>query len=185
MSFSLSDQIRGAPGADEPRWYACHTRARHEKKIEQLLEQRGFESYLPTVSRTRLWKDRRKEVLFAMFPGYVFARFALDDLPRVLSVPGVATVIRHNGQPAPIAAEELENVRRFAEAAAGVLEQEPRLTPLPETGSTVRIAAGPFRGIEAVVVEHRGRARVLVGLNAIGQGVEIDLDASVLEQVLS
>jgi transcriptional antiterminator RfaH len=173
-----------AADPDVPRWYACYTRARHEKKVEQLLGQRGIDSYLPTVTRVQQWKDRRRPVSFVMFPSYVFARCAPNDLSRITALPGVAGIVRQNGQPAPIAADELENVRRFADVA-GTLEDAPQVKPLPAEGSPVHITEGPFRGIDAVVVAHRGRARVLVCLNAIGQGLEVDVDASVLQHALS
>jgi hypothetical protein len=34
-----------------------------------------------------------------------------------------------------------------------------------------------------VVVERRGRQRVLIGLRAIGQGMEIDIDTNALREI--
>jgi transcription antitermination factor NusG len=163
---------------DAPHWYALSTRARHEKRVHEHLVQHGLEAYLPLVERERQWSDRRKVVSFPLFPGYVFARVKLNELPRALRVPGVATVVRHNGVPSPVSDSELENVRRFVAALA-----EAGLAPEPEPlepGQPVRVMRGPFAGIEAVVVERRGRRRVLVGLKTIGQGMEIDVDSRTL-----
>lgn len=162
-----------------PRWYACYTRARHEKRVDEQLVGRGMETYLPALARERQWSDRRKVVEFPLFPGYVFARFSLSALHEVLSVPGVATVIRHNGVPSPIMDEELENVRRFV-AALRETGQFPEPRPL-QPGQPVRVLHGPFQGVEGVVVERRGRRRVLIGLKTIGQGMEIDIDGRNLE----
>ena len=95
-----------------------------------MLEQRGIESFLPLVSRVREWKDRKKEVAFPLFPSYVFARVALNGLHQVLSVPGVANVMRNNGAPVAIADDELENVGRLTLALveAGV---EPEKSTFP------------------------------------------------------
>lgn len=164
---------------EEPHWYACYTRARHEKRVDEQLERRGFETYLPLVTQERQWSDRRKRVEFPMFPGYVFGRFKLEQLHDVLTVPGVATVIRHNGVPSPIQDEELENVRRFV-AALAETGQVPEPRPL-EPGQPVRVTCGPFAGVRGVIVERRGRRRVLVGLETIGQGMEIDIDGESLE----
>ena len=68
---------------EETRWYACRTRARAEKKVDELLGRAGFETHLPLVVRERQWADRRKLVAFPLFPGYTFARF---DLTRYLDV---------------------------------------------------------------------------------------------------
>jgi transcription termination/antitermination protein NusG len=164
---------------EAPHWFACHTRARHEKRVSEQLSRRGIETYLPLVLRERQWSDRLKRVEFPMFPGYVFGRFTLHELDRVVTVPGVARVIRHNGVPSPIAEEELENVRRFVAALA---ETGEIAEPGPfEPGEGVRVMHGPFEGVEGVVVERRGRRRVLVGLKTIGQGMEIDIDGHNLQ----
>lgn len=167
---------------EEPHWYACYTRARHEKRVDQLLSQRGVDTYLPLVPRERQWKDRKKTVEFPLFPGYLFGRFTLGELHQVLTTPGVSTVVRTNGLPTPIPEEELDNVRRFAEALAktGV---EPKPVPYLAEGQRVRVIEGPFRGVEGVVKERRGRRRVLVGLKAIGQGLEVDIPVVSLQRI--
>ncbi len=166
----------------EPRWYACYTRARHEKRVDELLTRNGVESYLPLVPRLSQWKDRKKLVRWPLFPSYVFARFTLGHLHEILVVPGVSTIVRAGGYPTPIPDEELANVRRFADAAvaAGVC---PDLVPLVNEGDWVRIKDGAFRGVEGRVVERRGRRRVLVGLRPIGQGLEIDVEARLLRVI--
>ena len=169
----------GEQGAHEARWYACYTRSRHEKQVDRLLRQRGIESYLPVVPRVRQWKDRKKLVAWPLFPSYVFGRFGLEELHQVLSTPGVATVVRANGQPVPIAAEDVENVRRFAAALADH-EMDLEVRPFLREGQWVEVTDGPFEGVRGVVIERRNRRRVLVGLEAIGQGLEIDVDTRLL-----
>jgi transcription antitermination factor NusG len=165
---------------EETRWYACYTRARAEKQVVKTLNQRGFESYLPLIPRQRQWKDRKKVVPFPLFPSYVFGRFTLRDVHSILTTPGVSTIVRTRGQPTPIPEEELENVRRFAEAiaATGI---EPEARPLIQEGQRVRVTEGAFEGVEGIVIESRGRKRVLVGITAIGQGLEIDIDTRLLK----
>lgn len=159
---------------DVPHWYACHTRSRHEKAVEELLRRQRIESYLPTAERESQWKDRKRLVHFPLFPGYVFGRFTLRQLTQVLSTHGVAAVVGTRGTPSPIPDAEIESVRAVARAAAAVASAlEPG--PLVQRGSWVRVAAGPFAGVEGIVVERRGRRRVLVGIAAIGQGVEVDI----------
>jgi transcription antitermination factor NusG len=165
-----------------PQWYACYTRARHEKRVHAMLEERGIETYLPLVDRVSQWKDRRREVAFPLFPSYVFGRFDALDMHRVLSVPGIATLVRSNGRPAIIPSEELENVRLFVEALkAGDLKPERK--PFFAKGQWVEVLDGPLRGVRGIVIESRGRRRVLVGLSAIGQGLEVDITTSLLQPV--
>jgi transcription antitermination factor NusG len=180
----LSDAERTPPARlySEPQWYACYTRARHEKQVELQLRQRGVESYLPMVEQIRQWSDRKKTVLFPLFPSYVFGRFTLSEVHAVLTTPGVSTIVRANGYPTPIPPGDLDNVRTFVAALAeSGLEPEPR--PFLVEGQWVRVMDGPFAGVVGVVVEQRGRKRVLVGLAAIGQGLEIDIDTRLLKPI--
>ena len=166
----------------EPRWYACYTRARHEKRVDAQLRERGIETFLPLVMRVRQWKDRKKEVEFPLFPSYVFGRFALTEAHRVLSVPGVSTLVKANDRPVWIEESELENVRLFARALT-VGKEEPELRPFFAVGEWVEVVDGPFAGVQGVVQQQRGRRRILIGLKAIGQGLEIDVSKCTLRSL--
>lgn len=167
----------------EPRWYAIYTRARHEKQVERLLSERGFETFLPLVPRTSQWKDRRKRVEWPLFPSYVFGRFVLGKMYRVLGTPGVATIVRLDGRPAAIDDAELENVRRFTLALQGGVTAHAQPRPYFAEGEWVEIVGGPLDGVRGVVVEHRNRRRLLIGLKTIGQGLEVDVDVDALRPV--
>lgn len=172
----------GASAVAEPRWYACYTRARHEKLVDRLLGERGFETFLPLMPRVSEWKDRKKVVEWPLFPSYVFGRFSQADMTRVLSTPGVAALVRSNGRPAPIADDELRNVRRLVQVlSTGAGEPEHR--PYIAEGEWVEVTGGPFQGLRGVVVQQRNRRRVLIGIKAIGQGLEVDIDTKALRPV--
>lgn len=165
-----------------PRWYACYTRARHEKRVNSLMERRGIESFLPLAPRVSQWKDRKKLVEWPLFPSYVFVRCPSSELHEILSLPGVATVVRTGGRPAAIADSELENIRLFAQAlSGGGVEVERR--PFFAEGEWVEVTAGAFEGVRGVVVGRSGQRRVLVGLKAIGEGLEVNVDTKLLKPV--
>lgn len=173
-----------AGAAQDPRWYAIYTRARHEKQVDKLLSERGFETFLPLAPRMSQWKDRRKLVQWPLFPSYVFGRFHLEDAYRVLGTPGVATLVKVNGRPAAIADSELENVRRFTRALqGGGVKAQPTPRPFLAEGEWVEITGGPLAGVRGVVVEQRSRRRLLIGLKTIGQGLEVDVDVGALRPV--
>ncbi|MGH7574988.1 MAG: transcription termination/antitermination NusG family protein, partial [Longimicrobiales bacterium] len=134
-----------------------------------------IESYLPIVPRVRQWKDRKKVVSWPLFPSYVFSRFAPREVSQVLRVPGVVSVVRSNGELVAVSVEDLENVKRFAHALA-TQQVQPELRPFIAEGQWVRVVGGPFEGVTGLVIERRSRKRVLVGLKAIGQGLEVDID---------
>jgi transcription antitermination factor NusG len=188
-AHGLAGRFDGASGDDLPgrpeerpdprRWYACQTRSRSEKRVVRLLPYRDVGAYLPVVRLVRQWADRTKIVEFPLFPGYIFARFGLTELHGVLSVPGIASVVSVGGRPVPIRDAEIENIRRVA---AGLAATNKRPEPQPfQRGDPVRVIDGPFRGVLGLVIELRGRLRVLVGLHAIGVGISIDVDTATVE----
>jgi len=94
----------------------------------------------------------------------------------------VATIVRVAGYPTPIPDEEIDNIRLFAERIASCgLQPEP--VPFLAEGQRVRVLDGPLAGVVGVVLERRGRRRVLVGLEVIGQGLEVDIAAAMLEPI--
>src|ERR1700687_3594289 len=103
-----SEVQRHMPEGD---WYALYTFPRHEKRVAEQIEQRRFTSFLPVYRSVRRWKDRRKELELALFPGYVFVRIAPHDKLQVLQVPGAVRIVTFNGQPAALPEQEIECLR--------------------------------------------------------------------------
>ena len=173
----------GPRDKEVPRWYACQVRSRAEKKAGRYLDERGIESFVPLVSVVNQWKDRKRVVEVPLFRGYLFARFDPSLVGAVLRVPGLATVVRHNGALASIPDRDIENVRRLTSAfATGKVDAEPvhRIV----SGQRVRILAKPFDGnVEGVVIDlGAGRSvDVFVGVQLIGQFIRMKVRADELE----
>lgn len=159
-------------------WHALYTRARHEKKVTAVLSDRGFEEYLPLITRESQWHDRRKRTLWPLFPGYVFARFSPEQAAAVVAVPGVVNVLSVAGSPARIPDSDIANIRVLV-AAADATGSLPEPEVLLEEGQHVEIIRGPFQGVRGIVIERRGaRITMQVGLSAIRRGVRLETPAS-------
>ena len=118
-----------------------------------------------------------------LFPSYVFARFHLTELPRVLDVDGVVTIVRAGTTLLAIPDGDIDNVRRFA-AAVEQYGIAPTIEPYVEVGEQVRIIDGPLRGVEGLVLEWRqGHTRVLIGLQAVGQGLSVNVGTASLQRI--
>lgn len=179
--------LRGEPTLppvlyQRPHWFACYTHGRHEKRVAARMEECGIESYLPTFVRAHRWSDRTRQVRVPMFPSYVFGRFVMGELSRVLGIRGLSTIVRVRGRPQPVPDLEIEQVRRLARLAE---EQgiEPDMVPFLEEGTRVRIIDGPFVGVEGVVTKRQKKTAVYVGLSAIQQGLTIEVPLDSLERV--
>lgn len=160
----------------EARWYAAHTKSRHEKTVAEQLQNKGIETFLPLYATVRRWKNGNHLVQLPLFPGYAFARFALADRLPVLKVPGVVRLVGFSGIPAAIADDQVESLRQ---ALADGVSAEPH--PYLTEGRRVRITAGPLVGREGILVRRQGTARVVLSIDLIQRSVLVDVSAESLE----
>ena len=159
-------------------WYAVYTHPRHEKCVAAQIERHSLTCFLPLYRSVRRWKDRRKELELALFPGYVFVRMALNNKLRVLQLPGVVRLVSFNGQPAPLPAGEIEALQGQLFAARKV---EPH--PYLRAGRRVRVQSGPMRGMEGVVVRRKDRCRIVFSIDLIQRSIAVEVDEADLEAV--
>ena len=177
MSDTATAQLSPAaqPSA-EGVWYALYTCPRHEKRVAEQLHQRRVSCFLPLYRSMRRWKDRRKELELALFPGYVFVRMQLDRRLQVLQVPGAVRLVSFNGKPAPLPAEEIEALQC---RLSGSLRIEPH--PYLRTGRRVRVRNGAMQGLEGIVVRRKDRCRVVFSVDLIMRSVAVEVDEADLE----
>jgi transcription antitermination factor NusG len=167
-----SPAVRLADDADA-QWYALWTRSRHEQVVREQLQQKRIDVFLPTVTKWSRWKDRKKKIDWPLFPGYCFARFnALERLP-ILKCTGVVNIISFQGEPAPIPEHEIDGIRRLVESD---LAYDP--CPMIREGMMVEVTHGPLRGVVGRLVRKNEKARLVLSVDLIGQGVSVEVDAA-------
>ncbi|HEY6766474.1 MAG TPA: UpxY family transcription antiterminator [Candidatus Sulfotelmatobacter sp.] len=153
------------------RWYALYTFPRHEKRVAEQIEKREISCFLPLYRSVRRWKDRRKELELALFPGYVFVRVAIQDKLEVLKLPGVVRLVTFNGQPAALPDNELESLRR---GLAGQVRMMPH--PYLHVGRRVRLKSGPMAGLEGILRRRKDGLRLIVSVEILMRAVAVEVD---------
>ncbi len=167
-----------------PHWYALRTRARTERRAGLRLHDRGFDVFTATARMERQWSDRVQRVELPLFPGYIFARFALTEITEVLGTPGVAGVVRSEGVPQPVRDDEMESVRSLASGVDRTGTAPEPIDPLDllDAGDEIRILSGPFEGMRGVLLDGPdGRTRMAVKVHAIRQARAVVLDRAHLK----
>jgi transcription antitermination factor NusG len=164
--------------ADVHRWFACCTQPRHEHAVARRFQSNLIEAYLPLIPLLRRWSDRSKIVLWPAFQQYVFARVPSAELWRLRATIGVRYIVCHGPRPAPVPESEIENVRRVMVEEAMADEDKTQWA----AGEVVRVVDGPFKGVDGIVRERRGRWRLLVAVGSIGRGITVDIDARMVRR---
>ena len=160
------------PAADAP-WFAIWTRSRAEKVVQDQLQRKDIEVFLPTVRRVSRWKDRKKEIDWPLFPGYCFARFDVRDSLSVLKCVGVAQIIMFDGKPAPIPDDEIAAIQRL-------VSTELRYDPIPfiKEGDLVEVMHGPLRGVVGRLIRKGPQTKLVLSITMINRAVAVTFDAA-------
>ena len=145
--------------AETKKWVAVYTRPRWEKKVNQLLQEKGTESYCPLNKVRRKWSDRVKLVEEPLFKSYVFVKVRESERTQVRMTPGVINFVYWNGKPAIIKEKEIANIRKFLDEYENV-----EVKPLTlEPNQRVKITSGPLMDQQGKVIELRYKtARVAI-----------------------
>lgn len=160
------------------RWYALRTKAKHEKKVDRVLKEKGIDSYLPLNVVYRRWSDRYKKIHEPMFSCYVFVYMLLKDRLSVLQTQGAVNFVTFNGAPAPIPDKQIISVKKILENEANI-EQANYFT----RGTRVRIRSGILQGIEGQLLENGTDKRLVIGIDGIKQAISITIKSYDIELI--
>jgi len=160
----------------EPRkmsypWFALQVRSRYENIVTAHLSGMSYESFLPLYMCRRRWSDRFKEIECPLFPGYVFCRLnPLDRLP-ILMIPGVSLIVGMGKT--PISIDEVE-IAAIQSAVKSGLPSQP--WPFVQIGQRVRIEHGPLCGLEGVLLDFRGRHRLVLSVTLLQRSIAVQVE---------
>ena len=159
-------------------WYALYTRHQHEKMVDQVLTNKGFDTFLPLYATTHNWKDRTKALTLPLFPCYVFLKGGIERRLQILTTPGIYGLVSSAGQPAAIPDMEIEAIRRVVESGARV-----EAHPFLKCGTWVRVKSGPLAGIEGIFVRKKNITRLVLSVEILGTAAAIEVQAFQVEEV--
>ncbi len=141
------------------KWLAVYTRPRWEKKVNQLLIEKGVESYCPLNKVRRKWSDRVKIIEEPLFKSYVFVKVNDADRSAVRMTNGAINFVYWDGKPAVIKEKEITAIKRFLDEYENV---EARPVEL-KINQRVRITNGTLMDQEGKVLDIRHKtARVAI-----------------------
>ena len=157
------------------KWLAIYSRPRWEKKVNQLLIEKGLESYCPLNKVRRKWSDRVKVVEEPLFKSYVFVKVSDEDRTEVRMTPGVVNFVYWDGKPALIKEKEINAIKRFLNEYENVEVQAMELRP----EQRVKIITGPLMDQEGKILSVN-RKIVKVAIDSLGYVLVAHIDRTKL-----
>lgn len=159
----------------ELSWYAVQTCARHEKRVQERLDERAIECFLPLYEMTSRWKDRNVRLQLPLFPGYVFVHMDLTERLKVLQTAGVVKFVGFGVTATPLPNEEMATLRR---GLLGGVRVEPY--PYLKVGRRARVKSGPFQGMVGILLRRKNAERFVISLDAIARSMVVEVDVGTL-----
>jgi transcriptional antiterminator NusG len=164
----------GSPQTNNhPSWYVVYTQSRHEAKVEQALQRKRLEVFLPRITTASRRRDRQLSLQLPLFPGYIFVRTLLTtpEYHEILKAPGVVHLLGY-GSPFPVPEETVDSVKAIVNSV------QPFYTwPYLKPGSLVQVMEGPLAGVVGTVIARKDKQRrLVVSVELFKRSVAVELD---------
>jgi transcription elongation factor/antiterminator RfaH len=160
---------------DVPSWYAIHTHPKQENRAEMNLQAWNVETFFPRIRNCRFNEFTGEPYYFIkpLFPRYLFARFALNNLlHKVRFTRGVHSVVCVGSDPAPVDDMVIEIIAAQIDAA-GFVKIGADLDP----GARVLIQAGPFKGLTGIFERETSYVdRIKILLDCVGFQARVEVE---------
>lgn len=174
-----------AEGRARMRWYVVQAQHGKGEIAKQSIIAEGFSAYLPVFNRRRSHARKVDTVTRPLFPGYLFARFEVDEhgWQRIASARGVLRLLcSTSARPLPVPMGVIEDLLARANAD-GVLELA---DGIPERrfsdGQRVRITAGPMQGLTGLYLGGE-EERVKLLIDMLGRPVRMTIPTNIVDPI--
>jgi len=158
-------------------WYAVYTKPRWEKKVSQILRDKGIENYCPLNKVTKQWSDRKKVILEPVFKSYVFVKVEDRHKWDLRKISGILNFVHWLGRPAVIKEEEILTIKKFLNEFNDVKVVE---APSLKLNDKVRIKQGILMNYHGLLVELSGKT-AKVRIDSMGISLHAQFDKRNLE----
>ncbi len=155
-------------------WWVAHTKSRFEKVFVADLLARDIAYFFPLLDRVRVSGGKRRHARIPLFPSYVFFSGDAEARQRAIATGRLCQVLR--------VADQARLVNELSTLHQAMTSRAP-LDPYPHAavGRRCRVIAGPFRGMEGMVVRRDGRTRLVLQIDILGRGAAMEIHPDLLE----
>lgn len=161
-------------------WYAAQVQSCKERLAATHLNRQGFETFSPTIGRSRIVRKRRAIVHEALFPGYVFVTLetGLQRWRSINGTIGVSRIVTFGSQPAALPTGFVERLQELSDEDGDVSFEENF-----SLGDQVRIMGGAFDNVCGTLATFGGADRVTVLLQLLSGETKVTLSRRALVAV--
>jgi transcriptional antiterminator NusG len=163
------------------KWYAIHSRSRHEDVVLNGLKKKLIEAFLPKMQVMSRRKDRRKMIMVPILPGYVFVHSDLNlyQYWDILKTYGVVRLLGIQGKPVPVKDEEIASLKTLDGTDRTVRNQA-----YMKKGDRVMIMEGPLQGLTGFYLKHKGKVdKVVISIELLQRSLAVEVQDLIVEKI--
>lgn len=166
---------------EQLKWYALHSRSRHEDVVYNGLKNKSIETFLPKIQVMSRRKDRRKRIMVPLLPGYVFVRSDLnpEHYLDILKTYGVVRMVGIQGKPFPVKDDEISSLQ-----VLNGTDRTVRNHAFMKKGDRIIIIDGPLKGLEGFYLKHKGKSdNIVVSVELLQRSLAVEIENWNVEKV--
>jgi transcriptional antiterminator NusG len=156
-------------------WYVIHTRSRFENVVCDGLLKKSFEVFLPKVQIPSKRRDRKLMIWVPVFPGYLFVKtdMSVHEHLNIVKTIGTVRLVGTKSGPVSVPDETIASLKIIVNSDSSIITGKRMIK-----GDRVMVVKGPFTGVIGTFSNYRGKGRVIINVDALGQtaGVEVHED---------
>jgi len=163
------------------KWYAIHSRSRHEDVVLNGLKKKLIEAFLPKMQVMSRRKDRRKTILIPILPGYVFVHsdLNLNQYWDIIKTYGVVRILGIQGKPVSVKDEEIASLKTLDGTDRTVRNQA-----YMKEGDRIMIMEGPLKGLTGFYLRHKGKVdKVVISIELLQRSLVVEVEDLIVEKI--
>lgn len=163
---------------NDSHWYALRTTYGREKKAYNFIVTKGTTAFYPTLTTVKIVDGKRKTVEESRLPNLFFAYGTEEEIKSFVydnvNLPYLRFYYRHSHfgnkvekEPLIVPDNQIESLRIICKAESDDIILSTDDDTKFQTGQTVRIIEGKFKGVVGTVARYQGQQRVGIVIDGL------------------
>ena len=169
------DDAVGVPSIEKKEWFVAIVNNRSEKKYAQVLQNEGYEVFVPIQSEERIWRNGTVKIVDrVLIAAMIFVYCTENERKIIVNMPFVKRFMVDQSQKdkngrhpiAKIPENQIDTFRELLEKADAPITIE--MLPL-HIGDRVKVVRGKLIGIEGKILQQKcGETFLIVEISLLG-----------------
>ncbi len=163
-------------------WFALLTRSNFEQTVYTHIVKKKFEAFLPKIKQKSTRKDRNLMIEKPLFSGYVFVKSSFEPVEqlKILKTLGAVRLLGNKSGPLAIPRSQIESLKILTSTSMDLITgANIRL----KQGDLVMIMEGPMAGVRGEFTRYKGKGRVVIKIDVLGQYAGVEVDENNIEKL--